>query len=138
MKLKLFPFFILVLCLSFSSCSSSDDDSSNTDETEQPDDTPFAKGDFVSVAHPTTGTATVNHDKSELQLTSFKTDSGPLLELYLTTALDAEDFISLGVLKGINGDYTYSIPENTDLSKYKYVIVWCVDFSVNFGYAILE
>ncbi len=71
-------------------------------------------------------------------LSDFKTDDGPLLEVYLSTDKEATEYISLGVLKGIEGDYQYDIPTGTDLTKYKYVLIWCVDFSVSFGYAVLE
>lgn len=41
-------------------------------------------------------------------------------------------------LEGISGNYAYTIPANTDLSKYKYVVMWYVDFSVSFGHAELK
>ena len=96
------------------------------------------KGNFVSVAHETTGTVLVNDMKSKLSLINFKTDRGPKLLVYLCTNVNANDFVSLGELKGTSGDFTYDIPTNTDLSKYKIVNIWCVDFSVSFGYAELK
>ena len=96
------------------------------------------KGDFISDAHPTSGMVNVNEDKTVLSLNNFKTDDGPKLILYLTTDLDVNDYVDLGDLKGIEGDFDYDIPANTDLEKYKYVVVWCVDFSVSFGHAELE
>lgn len=96
------------------------------------------KGDFVSDAHPTSGSSTVSSDKSTLSLTNFKTDDGPKLLLYLSTDVDSKDFVNLGDLKGIEGDFNYAIPANTDLSTYKFVVVWCVDFSVSFGHAELK
>jgi len=95
-------------------------------------------GDFVSDAHPTSGSSSVSSDKSTLFLTNFKTDDGPKLLLYLSTEVDSKDFVNLGDLKGIEGDFNYAIPANTDLSIYKYVVVWCVDFSVSFGHAELK
>ena len=95
-------------------------------------------GDFVSDAHPTSGMVSVNNDKSILTLTNFKTDDGPKLLLYLSTDVDSKEFVNLGDLKGIEGDFDYEIPVNTDLATYKYVVVWCVDFSVSFGHAELK
>ena len=66
------------------------------------------------------------------------TDSGPLLEVYLASNDLAIDFITLGELQGTSGDYDYELPENVDLDRYNHVIIWCVDFSVNFGYAVLQ
>ncbi|MFB9052408.1 DM13 domain-containing protein [Formosa undariae] len=140
MKLKILAIFVLVVFQS--SCSSNDDstiinDSITVGEMEQEDIT-SVMGDFINSAHPTSGVATVNEERTELKLTNFKSDDGPILELYLATGLDVNDYITLGKLKGLDGDYTYLLPNNTDITKYKYAVVWCVDFSVNFGYAVLE
>jgi len=96
------------------------------------------EGDFVSLAHPTSGKASVSKDELTLTFTNFKTDDGPKLLVYLSTDNDATGYVNLGDLKGIEGDFTYAIPEGTDLSKYKTVNIWCVDFSVSFGVAELK
>lgn len=95
-------------------------------------------GSFVSTGHPTSGTVEVVEGKHELLFKNFKTDDGPDLDVYLCTTIDATDFVNAGDLKGIEGDYSYTIPADTDLTKYKYVVIWCVDFSVSFGYAELK
>jgi hypothetical protein len=103
------------------------------------DSTASFKGAFVSSAHPTTGNATVNKEKTKLNFTNFKTDSGPDLDIYLVSNLSniSGEFKNLGNIKGINGNYTYDLPANIDFEVYKYVVVWCTDFKVNFGYATL-
>ena len=68
------------------------------------------KGDFVSAAHPTSGKALVSKNKSTLALTNFKTDNGPKLLVYLSTDANATEYVNLGDLKGIDGDYSYDIP----------------------------
>ena len=90
-------------------------------------------------AHPTSGLATVNLDKTKLNFSAFKTDAAPNLDIYLVSNLNniSADFKNLGDIKGVNGNYSYDIPANTNLTTYKYVVVWCVDFKVNFGYALL-
>ena len=97
-------------------------------------------GEFVNAAHPTMGKVTVNDEHTSLFITDFKSDDGPLLEMYLSTDLEATNYISLGELKGLEGNFSYTIPngETLDFTEYKYLMVWCVDFSVNFGHAILE
>ena len=126
-------FAISVVSLLFSSCEKEDD---NPDTT--PTDASF-KGNFVNGVHSTSGVATINPEETTLTLTNFKTDSGPDLNIYLATSNSAVtgDYIDLGDIKGLNGTYTYSLPDNTDYLNYKYVVVWCVDFNVNFGYALL-
>lgn len=126
-----------MLFLAFISCTSGDDDMTIAMK-EQEENTEAVKGSFVSDAHPTSGECTVSDDQSTLALTNFKTDDGPKLLLYLSTEVDSKDFVDLGDLKGIEGNFNYDIPDNTDLNKYKYVVVWCVDFSVSFGHAELK
>ena len=128
---------LLMAFVLFTSCDSSDDDNMNMRaEEETPKE--VAKGDFVSDAHPTMGMVTVNEDQSKLTIKNFKTDDGPKLLMYLSTDVDSQDFVNLGDLKGLEGDYEYDIPDNTDLTKYKFLVVWCVDFSVSFGHAELK
>lgn len=131
---------LLFVTLLFLSACSSDNTSMNVNEEMMMEGTTSIttyKGDFVSAAHPTMGMVTINPEKSILKIKDFKTDSGPLLEMYLATNINANTYISLGALKGLNGDYEYNLPTNIDLDVYKYVTVWCVEFSVNFGHAVL-
>ena len=58
--------------------------------------------------------------------------------MYLSTDVNSTEFVNLGDLKGISGDFTYNIPAYTDVAKYKIVNIWCVDFSVSFGTAELK
>ncbi|MRT92366.1 DM13 domain-containing protein [Ancylomarina sp. 16SWW S1-10-2] len=133
-------YMILILILAVS-CSSEDDKMDELEETlemEMKLGEEATEDNFVSDAHETTGTASLNEDETLLIFTDFKTDNGPLLEVYLSTDKAASEYVSLGDLKGIEGDFEYSIPSGTDLTKYKYVLIWCVDFSVSFGHAELK
>ena len=129
-------FFVMV------SCGSNDsDDSLMMDQIDMESglsDEVTVMGEFVSDAHPTSGKATVTDMNSTLNFENFKTDDGPKLLVYLSSTLESTDFVNLGDLKGIEGNYTYDIPEDTDLDKYKYVVIWCVDFLVSFGHAELN
>jgi hypothetical protein len=134
--------YLYIALLLFTACSSSGDMIDEMDEIannpvnmmEEEEET---TANFVSDAHPTSGTTSVSEDGTTLSLSDFKSDDGPLLELYLATDLTATTYVSLGDLKGLDGDYQYSIPAGTDLESLKYVIVWCVDFKVSFGHAVL-
>lgn len=137
---------VTLLCLGILlvGCTDNDDDMEFdnsaeiiVEEVESSSSVLFA-GDFVAASHPTSGTATVNSDVTTLSFTNFKTDNGPKLLVYLSTDIGAQDFVNLGDLKGIEGDYSYAIPEGTDIEKYKFVDIWCVDFSVSFGHAELK
>lgn len=95
-------------------------------------------GAFVSDAHTTTGTAIVNKEKTILSFTNFKTDPGPKLLIYLSKTKNSIEFVDLGDIKGVDGNYAYDIPDGTNLSQYKFVSIWCVDFLVSFGHAELK
>ncbi|PKQ62861.1 hypothetical protein BZG02_11750 [Labilibaculum filiforme] len=133
--------YLYIALLLFTACSSSGDRLEEMDElpkkSEEMMEEEGTTSNFVSDAHPTSGTASISEDGTTLSLTNFKSDDGPLLELYLATDLTAKTYVSLGDLKGLEGDYQYSIPTGTDLESLKYVIVWCVDFKVSFGHAVL-
>ncbi|MBD0831699.1 DM13 domain-containing protein [Aestuariibaculum sediminum] len=136
-------FYLLALTtLLFSSCSSSDDTTEMSEENmemeEMTSDEAAYTGDFVSSAHETSGMASIDKDKKTLALTNFKTDEGPNLEVYLATNTSASTYITLGAIKGVNGNYSYDLPENINFETYNHVIIWCVPFSVNFGYAVLK
>jgi len=135
--MKFFPLFFLFVL--FTSCSSGDDMEILNNEMENGENMSiFKKGDFVSDAHITTGNASVNDQKTVLTFTNFMTDDGPKLLVYLSTDKNSTDFVNLGDLKGLSGNYEYNIPSNTDLDKYHVVSIWCVDFLVSFGHADLK
>lgn len=127
--------FIIVLGILLFSCNKKEDVSPVP--PVQPD---ILSGRFISSAHPTSGITCVNFDTTQLKLKNFRTDSGPDLNIYLASSISdiQSDYIDLGDIKGINGNYSYTLNKSIDLSTYKYVVIWCVDFNVNFGYAQLE
>ena len=109
--------------------------------------TTLAIGEFVDRSHPTEGTAVILSDGSStfLRLEGFRTDNGPDLNVYLSTAGPTdpatdfdEDFVDLGDLKGNVGDQNYEIPPEVDISRYDSVVIWCVRFTVAFGAAGLD
>jgi hypothetical protein len=109
----------------------------------------LAKGKFHSVAHETSGTATIHRladGGRVLRLTDFATSNGPDVRVILIAANDADDganvtesgYIELGKLKGNKGDQNYELPDDVDLDRYQAVTIWCYRFSVNFGTAPLR
>lgn len=129
-------FLILLLLGIFSGCSDHGEPPLSEENNEEPNSE--QKGIFVSGAHTTTGSVSVNNSETTLSFTNFKTDNGPKLLVYLTVKVGSSDFVSLGDLKGISGNFTYNIPDNTDLTKYHIVDIWCIDASVSFGHANLK
>jgi len=89
--------------------------------------------------HKTEGTAKIfdTGDKKYLRFEDFETTNGPKLVVYLSTDLQASDYISLGDLKGNIGNQNYEIQNDLDLDRYNKVLIWCEPFSVLFGSADL-
>jgi hypothetical protein len=112
-----------------------------------PEATELAGGAFVSLDHRTSGTATVldvGDGARVVRLDGLATDNGPDLYLYLSanppageeSAFD-DDFVSLGRLKGNQGDQNYDLPDDVDLDRYASVVIWCDRFDAAFGAAPL-
>lgn len=98
------------------------------------------QGDFVSNVHTTSGMLKVYENENGdrvLRFENFKTDNGPDLNVYLNASTSPNGFIDLGDLKSISGSFNYNLPANIDFDDKKFVIIWCVDFSVLFGHAEL-
>lgn len=101
--------YLYIALFLFTACSSSKDMIEEMDELpnnpvnmmEEEETTT----NFVSDAHSTSGTASVSEDGTTLFLTNFKSDDGPLLEVYLAVNLTAATYVSLGDLKGLDGNY---------------------------------
>ena len=120
------------------SCADSSDDLADMNG-DQNDIEPL-QGVFQNGAHPTSGMASIDIERTTLSFTSdFMTDPGPLLEVYLCdSAANCDDFITLGELKNTSGPQEYMLPENINFNNYQYVHIWCVTFSVSFGYAKID
>jgi Electron transfer DM13 len=110
---------------------------------------PLESGQFYSILHPTTGTATIyqmGDGTRVLRLTDFRTSNGPDVHVYMVAADDAKDagavehagFVDLGVIKGNIGNQNYTLAGDLDLARYRAVSIWCKRFSVNFGAAALR
>ena len=110
-----------------------------------------AMGTFRDVdrSHKSAGVATLvalPGGGHEVQLSDFQVTNGPDLEVWLSTHPDPEKssdvsgnfWVSLGRLKGNVGNQAYQVPEGTDLSTIKSVVIWCEQFGVLFSPAALS
>ena len=99
-------------------------------------------GTFSAGVHPTSGTVKLVSDKTDakkkyLSFENFKTDAGPDLYVYLAEDKSAKGFTSVMKLSN-TGTFVLDVPTNADLTKQKYVLIWCQQFTVLFGSAKLE
>lgn len=119
------------------SCSNRPDDLVET----LPSGTTLYTASFVSNAHPTNGTASIIQDSlgnKHLILQNFGTDNGPDLKVYFSTNTSNSDIISYGDLKANGGSFSYPINNTENYMNYNHVLIWCEDFSVLFGHAVLN
>ena len=99
-----------------------------------------AEGNFKPRAHEVEGKALLieSNGKKTLRFENFETINGPALYIYLAADLSDNDVVDLGLIKATKGNVNYEIPEGVDISRYKYVLVWCKPFRVLFSYAELK
>lgn len=98
---------------------------------------PFRDGE---PGHHAEGQASVLTDGSRylLRFENFTVTNGPDLNVYLARAPFVGDGdVDLGSLKATHGSSNYLLPDGVDPTTYDYVVIWCVPFSVQFGYAEL-
>ncbi len=100
----------------------------------------LASADFKEGAHEVKGKVLlIETAKGKvLRFEDFETINGPNLHIYLSSDLNAKDYIDLGEIKATKGNVNYEVPSSVDLSKYNKVLVWCEPFKVLFSYAELE
>lgn len=108
-------------------------------------------GSLISHEHETSGAVRVieNPDGSrQLALIGLQTTNGPDVHVWLSAGPVVEgregwftaagyDHVDLGPIKGNLGDQLYDIPADVDLSVFRTVDLWCVQFGVSFGAAAL-
>lgn len=132
-------FFALLPFLFFiSSCAKNTPE--NAEET-LPTGTVLATGSFTSNGHPTSGTVKVVQDaagKKHLVFENFRSDNGPDLDVWLSPGTSGNPYQSLGDLKAVNGNFSYELASNINYTTNNRVLIWCVDFSVLFGHAVLQ
>jgi Electron transfer DM13 len=133
---KIVSFLMVVVFLA--SCKKSALD--NISET-LPTGTVIVTGSFVSNSHPTTGTVKIVQDaagKTQLVFENFKTDNGPDLRVWLSPNNSGSTYQEVGLLKAVTGNFSYEISSTINYTTNKRVLIWCEDFSVLFGHAILQ
>ncbi|MBK5278125.1 MAG: DM13 domain-containing protein [Bacteroidia bacterium] len=135
-------FITLFILIALISCKEEDGTPTGPiDDTFDPSKAMLVKsGTFVGVGHTVSGTAAVYESagKKTVLLEPFSSQNGPDLKIYLSKDDKASSYISLGKLKSTEGKQSYEIPDNPDLADYKYVLVWCEQFTVVFGKAEIK
>jgi len=81
--------------------------------------------------------------KKFLVFKNFTSSNGPAVYVYLSKTIGSNanppaEYIDLGLLKATNGSFNYEVTSNPDITTYKYALVWCRQFRIQFGYAELK
>jgi len=106
-----------------------------------PAGTVLATGSFVSNTHPSSGTVKIVEGadgKKSLSFENFSTDNGPDLRIWLATSTSATNYKEAGLLKAVSGNFSYDLNTDVDYTTHNHVLIWCKDFSVLFGHAVLQ
>lgn len=134
MKFSLFALIVFTaIACSKNDATPSVPASDTFDETKA---TLLREGTLVgNMSYAVAGKAKIFDDsgKKVLLLDNFTSSNGPDLRVYLSTTEDAAAFINLGKLKSTTGKQSYEIPGQPDFTRYKFVLIWCQQFSVQFG-----
>jgi hypothetical protein len=129
---------LVVVLFLISSCAK---DKVDDAATTLPTGTVLASGNFISSAHPSSGSVKVIRDaagKKHLVFENFRSDNGPDLDIWLSPGTTGTPYQSLGDLKSLSGKFSYELDDSVDYTVNSHVLIWCVDFSVLFGYAVLR
>jgi hypothetical protein len=134
---------ILVLLSAFG-CGDGEENNTPTVPVDDPFEPSAAvllrEGTMVGSGHTVSGTVKVYDDGGQkiVVFDPFTSQNGPDLKVYLSTDEVASEYLNLGALKSTTGKQTYLVTGMPDFDEYKFVLIWCEQFSVLFGVAKLE
>jgi hypothetical protein len=129
---------LFVTAIFFSSCSKGHTPGNINDPL--PAGTIIVSGIFATNVHPTSGTVKVilgTDGKKYLVFENFRTDNGPDLRVWLSPSISGTPYQEIGVLKAVSGNFSYELSVSINYAINNKVLIWCEDFSVLFGHAVL-
>lgn len=103
--------------------------------------TPQRNGNFMNGPYGlVSGNAKVyqQNDQFILALENVSISNGPDLHVYLSKEVLPANFIDLGHLQSTIGNHIYPIPDNIDVTQYKYALIHCKQYNHLFGSAMLQ
>ena len=81
--------------------------------------------------------------KKYLVFKNFTSNNGPDVHVYFSKSIGSHasppaDYKDLGLLKYTSGTFNYELLTDPDIANYKYVLIWCAQYRIQFGYAELK
>ena len=136
--MKSILFFLGAVVAIVSSCGKNTPESA---EETLPTGTVVVNGNFISNGHPTSGSVKVIMEtggKRFLVFENFRSDNGPDLRVWLSPNTNGSPYQEIGTLKAVNGNFSYELNPSVNFTTHNWVLIWCIDFSVLFGHAVLQ
>jgi hypothetical protein len=136
---KLFSFLSAGILL-FSSCKK-DNTPIAANDVLPVTGTTVSSGSFTSGVHASSGSVKVTKDaanKIYLIFENFKTDNGPDLRIWLSPNNSGSPYQEVGLLKAVSGSFYYPLDASYNYTANNRVLIWCKQFSVLFGSAVLQ
>ena len=105
--------------------------------------TVIATGSFVDgePGHHAEGQVSLLSDGTSyvIRFANFSVTNGPDIDVFLAKGPRvALGDVNLGSVKVTEGSSNYGVPAGVNPQEFAYVVIWCVPFSVQFGYAALS
>ncbi len=81
--------------------------------------------------------------KKYLVFKNFVSNNGPDVHVYFSKTIGSHaspptDYKDLGLLKFTSGTFNYELVTDPDVVNYKYVLIWCAQYRIQFGYTELK
>ena len=133
--------FLSVSILLLASCKKENDIAAVANDPLPATVTTIVTGTFISSAHASSGTVKIVKDaanKTFLIVENFKTDGGPDLRIWLSPVNTANPYQEVGLLKATSGNFFYELDASYNYTSNNRVLIWCKQFAVLFGYAVLQ
>lgn len=141
--MKLLTIIVLIWVIWLTSCTKNN--GTSTETLRETIDTASAKilktGSFInSSGYTVSGKASIllKDNVHSLALENFSSTNGPDLYVYISKQITPNAIVDLGRLKSTNGNQVYTLTTPFNISEYKYVIIYCKQFSRPFGTAELK
>ena len=139
--MKKLTYLLLAASLIVASCKKENKTPATVTEQLPVAVTILANGSVTSSVHTSSGTVKIVKDaanKTYLIFENFKTDNGPDLRVWLSPNNSGTPYQELGLLKAASGNFFYELDASVNYTSNNRVLIWCKQFSVLFGYAVLQ
>lgn len=148
-KILLLSILVGITSIAIASCKKKEDPGPTTTVVSPPpsaDSDTIGQGNFTSYDHGLSGSSVLYTEGSpvvkKLRLYNFNMTAGPDVHVYLskTSSYSAANVIEITKLTTgyTNSSITFDVTSSNYSADYKYVLVYCVQYSSLFGYTELK